>query len=138
MNLKPIKTKRDYQQALERLEVIFDAKRGTSAPNQMPLQALPQVYVPNSLDLRLKENVQQQLRTSIRNFDPNRVIVLSQNGEITLEGVVKSPEESNEIEKSVQISRLPRVTKVTLCDMLNPFPSVYVCRDNRTTECLTL
>lgn len=29
MNLKPIKTKKDYQQALDRLEVIFDAKKGT-------------------------------------------------------------------------------------------------------------
>src|SRR5882757_3121885 len=27
MNLKPIKTKKDYQQALARLEVIFDAKK---------------------------------------------------------------------------------------------------------------
>ncbi len=29
MKLKPIKTKKDYQQALERLEVIFNAKKGT-------------------------------------------------------------------------------------------------------------
>ena len=28
MNVKPIKTKKDYQQALDRLEVIFDAKKG--------------------------------------------------------------------------------------------------------------
>jgi antitoxin component HigA of HigAB toxin-antitoxin module len=27
MNLKPIKTKKDYQQALDRLELIFDAKK---------------------------------------------------------------------------------------------------------------
>ena len=29
MNIKPIKTKVDYEQALARLEVIFDAKKGT-------------------------------------------------------------------------------------------------------------
>ena len=29
MEIKPIKTEQDYQQALERLEVIFDAKKGT-------------------------------------------------------------------------------------------------------------
>jgi len=28
MYVKPIKTKKDYQQALDRLEVIFDAKKG--------------------------------------------------------------------------------------------------------------
>ena len=29
MNIKPIKTKADYEKALARLEVIFDAKKGT-------------------------------------------------------------------------------------------------------------
>jgi HTH-type transcriptional regulator/antitoxin HigA len=29
MTIKPIKTKKDYQQALDRLEIIFDAKKGT-------------------------------------------------------------------------------------------------------------
>lgn len=91
-------------------QAAVDAKRGLSAPNQMPLQAVPQVYVPNSLDLRLKENVQQQLRTSIRNFDPNRITVLSQNGEITLKGIVKTPEEAAELEK--QVLRVTGVTRV--------------------------
>ena len=27
MNIKPIRTKKDYEQALARLEVIFDAKK---------------------------------------------------------------------------------------------------------------
>lgn len=89
-------------------QAAVDAKRGLSAPNQMPLQTTPQLYVPNSLDLRLKENVQQQLRTSVRNFDPNRITVLSQNGEITLKGVVKTREEAAELEREVL-----RVTGVT-------------------------
>lgn len=29
MTIKPIKTKKDYEQALNRLEIIFDAKKGT-------------------------------------------------------------------------------------------------------------
>ncbi len=29
MNIKPIKTETDYKKALKRLDVIFDAKKGT-------------------------------------------------------------------------------------------------------------
>jgi len=35
MNLKPIKTKKDYQQALNRLEIIFDTKKGTSQGDEL-------------------------------------------------------------------------------------------------------
>jgi len=38
MNIKPIKTKKDYEQALARLEVIFDAKKDT--PNGDELEIL--------------------------------------------------------------------------------------------------
>jgi HTH-type transcriptional regulator/antitoxin HigA len=37
MNLKPIKTKKDYQHALERLEIIFDAKRGTKEGDELEI-----------------------------------------------------------------------------------------------------
>lgn len=37
MNLKPIKTKKDYQQALDRLEVIFDAKKGTTQGDELEI-----------------------------------------------------------------------------------------------------
>ena len=37
MNIKPIKTKKDYDQALTRLEVIFDAKKGTSKGDELEL-----------------------------------------------------------------------------------------------------
>src|SRR4030067_493613 len=37
MNLKPIKTKKDYQNALERLEVIFDAKKGTKEGDELEI-----------------------------------------------------------------------------------------------------
>ena len=35
MIIKPINTEQDYEQALERLEVIFDAKKGTAEGNEL-------------------------------------------------------------------------------------------------------
>ena len=35
MEIKPIKTDQDYNQALERLEVIFDAKKGTKEGDEL-------------------------------------------------------------------------------------------------------
>ena len=35
MEIKPIKTEYDYNQALERLEIIFDAKNGTSEGDEL-------------------------------------------------------------------------------------------------------
>jgi HTH-type transcriptional regulator / antitoxin HigA len=35
MTLKPIKTKKDYTRALERLETIFDAKKGSVRGNEL-------------------------------------------------------------------------------------------------------
>jgi HTH-type transcriptional regulator / antitoxin HigA len=35
MNIKPIKTEHDYQDALKRLEVIFDAKQGTKEGDEV-------------------------------------------------------------------------------------------------------
>jgi len=35
MNIKPIKTKRDYQAAMVRLEVIFDARPGTPEGDEL-------------------------------------------------------------------------------------------------------
>lgn len=37
MTIKPIKTKKDYQAALNRLEVIFDAKPGTSEGDELEI-----------------------------------------------------------------------------------------------------
>ena len=37
MNIKPIKTKKDYEQALARLEVIFDAKKDTPKGDELEL-----------------------------------------------------------------------------------------------------
>lgn len=40
MNLKPIKTKTDYQAALKRLEIIFDAPSGSLESDQADILAL--------------------------------------------------------------------------------------------------
>jgi HTH-type transcriptional regulator/antitoxin HigA len=37
MNIKPIKTKKDYEQALVRLEKIFDAKKGTQKGDELEI-----------------------------------------------------------------------------------------------------
>lgn len=37
MNVKPIKTNKDYQQALERLEVIFDAQKSTPEGDELEI-----------------------------------------------------------------------------------------------------
>ncbi len=37
MNIKPIRTKKDYEQALARLEVIFDAKKGTDKGDELEI-----------------------------------------------------------------------------------------------------
>lgn len=37
MKIKPIKTRKDYQQALDRLEVIFDARKGTKEGDELEI-----------------------------------------------------------------------------------------------------
>jgi HTH-type transcriptional regulator/antitoxin HigA len=40
MNIKPIKTKKDYQSALARLEVIFDAKPGSKQGDELEILSI--------------------------------------------------------------------------------------------------
>lgn len=40
MSLKPIKTKKDYNQALERLDAIFDAKKDTSEGDELEVLSI--------------------------------------------------------------------------------------------------
>ena len=37
MNIKPIRTKKDYEEALNRLEVIFDSKKGTDKGDELEI-----------------------------------------------------------------------------------------------------
>ena len=40
MTIKPIKTKKDYQNALERLEKIFDAKKGSTEGDELEVLSI--------------------------------------------------------------------------------------------------
>ena len=40
MNIKPVKTAKDYKQALVRLEQIFDAKPGTKEGDELEILAI--------------------------------------------------------------------------------------------------
>ncbi|WP_410198311.1 hypothetical protein [Aequorivita ciconiae] len=40
MKIKPITNQADYQKALERFEVIFDAKRGTEEGDELEILAM--------------------------------------------------------------------------------------------------
>jgi HTH-type transcriptional regulator/antitoxin HigA len=40
MTIKPIKTKKDYQSALERLEKIFDAKKGSTEGDELEVLSI--------------------------------------------------------------------------------------------------
>jgi len=40
MNIRPIKTELDYNKALERLEVIFDAKKGTKEGDELEILSI--------------------------------------------------------------------------------------------------
>ena len=59
MNIKPIKTKKDYQQALERLEVIFEAKKGTSEGDELEiLSILIDQYEKDSFPIELPDPIE--------------------------------------------------------------------------------
>ena len=40
MNIKPIKTKKDYDQAIERLEILFDSKKGTTKGDELEVLSI--------------------------------------------------------------------------------------------------
>ncbi len=40
MTVKPIKTKKDYNEAMERFEVLFDAKKGTPAGDELEVLSI--------------------------------------------------------------------------------------------------
>jgi HTH-type transcriptional regulator/antitoxin HigA len=40
MTIKPIKTEKDYQESLKRLDIIFDAKKGTSEGDELEILSI--------------------------------------------------------------------------------------------------
>ena len=57
MTIKVIKTERDYQKALKRLELIFDAKKGSKEGDELELLSL-------LIDNYEKENQLEDFRDS--------------------------------------------------------------------------
>lgn len=59
MKIKPIKTEKDYKAALERLEVIFDAKKGTELGDELEiLGILIEKYEDNHFPIELPDPIE--------------------------------------------------------------------------------
>lgn len=59
MTVKPIKTRKDYQQALLRLEQIFDAKRGSAEGDELELLGiLIDTYEKNQYPIELPDPIE--------------------------------------------------------------------------------
>ena len=59
MTLKPIRTKKDYSQALEKLEGIFDAKKGTEPGDELEiLSILIEKYENENFSIELPDPIE--------------------------------------------------------------------------------
>ena len=59
MEIKPIKTEKDYNQALERLEIIFDAKKGSPEGDELEvLGILVDQYENNHFPIGLPDPIE--------------------------------------------------------------------------------
>ena len=54
MNIAPIRNEKDYQKALERLEEIFDSKKGTEQGDELEILSILIDRFENISDLRIK------------------------------------------------------------------------------------
>lgn len=61
-------------------------------------------------DLQLEARVLQQLRANIKNFDPSKCMILSRNGEVTIQGNVQTLAEAELIEKeAIKVNGVTRI-----------------------------
>lgn len=59
MKIKPIKTEKDYQQALARLEVVFDAQKGTEKGDELEiLSILIEKYENETVDIAMPDPIE--------------------------------------------------------------------------------
>ncbi|MGZ3690890.1 MAG: hypothetical protein ACXVAX_05280, partial [Pseudobdellovibrio sp.] len=76
----------------------------TATTFQKPGQQTPPPPIifpgPNPNDLQLQSRVQLEIQSQVRNFNLSRQMILSNNGEVTLEGTVASREEYNLMERA--------------------------------------
>lgn len=82
-------------------QAAVDAGKSAQAKKQNPMQMQQRLHVPKVTDLQLMEMVQQQLRSSVKNYNPNKYTISSQNGEVTLQGNVATRAEAEQMEKEV-------------------------------------
>ena len=70
------------------------------------------------VDLLLNSKLQQQLRTKIQNYNPNKLTIYSKKGEVTLQGTFSSWKDADQIEREVLlvsgITRLHNHIKVEI------------------------
>lgn len=72
----------------------------------------PMVETPkqNAADQKLSESVKKELRAKLKNYNPESNMIVSQKGQIILQGKVSSPEEEKNILEVV--SKMKGVTKI--------------------------
>lgn len=91
-------------------QAAVDAGKSAQAKKQNHIQTQQRLHVPTVTDLQLMEMVQQQLRSNIKNYNPNKYAISTQKGEVTLKGVAQSRAEAEQIEK--EILRVQGVSRV--------------------------
>lgn len=84
----------------KRYQLRTGAKISTVNPTSQ-LQIQDQLHTQTLKDLQLREQVQQHLRTSIKNYNPGQYTIISQNGKIILQGNVSTQQEAKQIEKEI-------------------------------------
>ena len=83
-------------------DVNTNANINAQRTGTMPMQS--------SLDTQLNSRVQQQLRSNISNYNGSAHTIYSQNGEVTLQGTVRSRAEADQMEREAR--RVSGVTRV--------------------------
>lgn len=91
-------------------QAAVDAGKSARTKKQNPMQNQQRLHVPVVSDLQLMEMVQQQLRSNVKNYNPNKYTISTQKGEVTLKGVAQSRSEAEQIEK--EILRVQGISRV--------------------------
>lgn len=84
-------------------QAAVDAGVKVGYDNSILLQQTP-------MDLELNKNVQQHLRSTIVNYNPNKLTIYSQNGIVTLKGTAASHAEADRIRS--EVAQVPGVKNV--------------------------
>lgn len=75
------------------------AQSKMQAKTQERTQMQERVLDQAKLDLQLRDRVQEQLRLNIKDFDQDRLMIMSHNGDVTLDGIAKNREQARIMEQ---------------------------------------